>query len=68
MRRRKRAGHFSCIASVPGALTLLAGEGARDPAGFDRDAFRGVMNHEILGFSRARDCRAHRRLAPKRRR
>jgi predicted dienelactone hydrolase len=46
----KGAGHFSFIASFPMALKIVAGEGARDPDGFDRDAFHEVMNHEIVGF------------------
>src|SRR5262245_11034284 len=46
----KGAGHFSFIASFPTALKILAGEGARDPNGFDRDAFHEVMNREIVGF------------------
>jgi predicted dienelactone hydrolase len=46
----KGAGHFSFIASFPPALKIMAGEGARDPDGFDRDAFHEVMNREIVGF------------------
>jgi predicted dienelactone hydrolase len=46
----KGAGHFSFIASFPMALRIVAGEGARDPDGFDRDAFHEVMNREIVGF------------------
>jgi predicted dienelactone hydrolase len=46
----KGAGHFSFIASFPTALRIVAGEGARDPDGFDRDAFHDVMNREIVGF------------------
>jgi predicted dienelactone hydrolase len=45
-----RAGHFSFVASVPWILTLAAGEAARDPEGFDRDAVHEVMNSEIVGF------------------
>lgn len=44
------AGHFSFIASFPMALKIVAGEGARDPDGFDRDALHAVMNREIVGF------------------
>jgi predicted dienelactone hydrolase len=46
----KGAGHFSFIASFPMALKIIAGEGARDSDGFDRDAFHEVMNREIVGF------------------
>lgn len=46
----KGAGHFSFVTSFPTALKIVAGEGARDPAGFDRDAFHEVMNREIIGF------------------
>jgi predicted dienelactone hydrolase len=44
------AGHFSFIASFPRGLKLLAGEAARDPEGFDRNAMHEVMNSEIVGF------------------
>src|SRR6185503_14346779 len=44
------AGHFSFITSFPTALKIVAGEGARDPSGFDRDAFHEVMNREIVEF------------------
>jgi predicted dienelactone hydrolase len=46
----KGAGHFSFIASFPPALKIIAGEGARDPDGFDRDALHEVMNREIVEF------------------
>jgi len=46
----KGAGHFSFVASFPPALKIVAGEGARDPDGFDRDAFHEVMNREIVEF------------------
>jgi predicted dienelactone hydrolase len=46
----KGAGHFSFVASYPAALKVVAGEGGRDPAGFDRDAFHLVMNREIVEF------------------
>src|SRR5437773_9942598 len=46
----KGAGHFSFVASFPPALKIVAGEGARDPDGFDRDALHEVMNREIVGF------------------
>ena len=46
----KGAGHFSFIASFPPVLRIVAGEGARDPDGFDRDALHEVMNREIVGF------------------
>jgi predicted dienelactone hydrolase len=45
-----RAGHFSFVASFPGILKLVAGEAARDPEGFDRDAMHAAMNPEIVGF------------------
>ena len=46
----KGAGHFSFVTSFSGVLKLLAGEAARDPEGFDRDAMHEVMNAEIVGF------------------
>ena len=46
----KGAGHFSFITSFPTVLKIVAREGARDPDGFDRDAFHRVMNREIVGF------------------
>lgn len=46
----KDAGHFSFVASFPTALKIVAGEAARDPDGFDRDALHEVMNREIVGF------------------
>jgi predicted dienelactone hydrolase len=46
----KGAGHFSFITSFPLVLKIVAGEAARDPNGFDRDAFHQVMNREIIGF------------------
>ena len=46
----KGAGHFSFVTSFHTALKLVAGEGARDPDGFDRDAFHEVLNREIVGF------------------
>jgi predicted dienelactone hydrolase len=46
----KGAGHFSFLAGFPTALKIVAGEGARDPDGFDRDALHEVMNREIVGF------------------
>ena len=45
-----RAGHFSFVARFPGVLKLVAGEAARDPEGFDRDAMHEVMNREIVEF------------------
>ena len=45
-----RAGHFSFVARFPGVLKLVAGEAARDPEGFDRDAMHEVMNREIVDF------------------
>ena len=44
------AGHFSFVASFPPALKMIAGDGARDPDGFDRNALHEVMNREIVGF------------------
>jgi len=46
----KGGGHFSFLTSFPWALKIVAGEGARDPDGFDRDAFHQVMNREIVDF------------------
>lgn len=46
----KGAGHFSFMASFPKALKIVAGEAARDPAGFDRDATHEVMNREVVSF------------------
>jgi predicted dienelactone hydrolase len=46
----KGAGHFSFVASFPTMLKIVAGQGARDPDGFDRDAFHEVMNREIVEF------------------
>jgi predicted dienelactone hydrolase len=46
----KGAGHFSFVASFPMALKIIAGEAARDPDGFDRDALHEMMNREIVGF------------------
>lgn len=45
-----RAGHFSFVARFPWVLGWLAGEGARDPAGLDRDTLHAVMNAEIADF------------------
>src|SRR5262249_49797433 len=44
------AGHFSFVATFPTALKILAGDAARDPEGFDRDALHEVMNREIVAF------------------
>jgi predicted dienelactone hydrolase len=44
------AGHFSFIARYPWGLKTVAGEAARDPEGFDRDAMHEVMNREIVDF------------------
>jgi predicted dienelactone hydrolase len=44
------AGHFSFVASFPAAIKIIAGEGARDPDGFDRNAFHASLNREIVGF------------------
>jgi predicted dienelactone hydrolase len=46
----KCAGHFSFVAPFPTVLKIIAGEGARDPAGFDRDALHEVLNREIVAF------------------
>jgi predicted dienelactone hydrolase len=46
----KGAGHFSFMTSFPWALKILAGEAARDPEGFDRDALHGMMNPEVVSF------------------
>jgi len=44
------AGHFSFVAGFPTLLKLIAGEAARDPDGFDREALHETMNPEIAGF------------------
>jgi len=44
------AGHFSFVARFPAGLRLLAGDGARDPAGFDRDALHARLTGEIVEF------------------
>jgi predicted dienelactone hydrolase len=44
------AGHFSFVTPFPWALRIIAGEGGRDPKGFDRDAMHVVMNPEIVDF------------------
>jgi len=46
----KGAGHFSFVTSFPWALGLMAGEAARDPEGFDRNAMHEMLNAEIVGF------------------
>ncbi len=46
----KGAGHFSFVAGFPTALKIVAGDAARDPNGFDRDAFHDVMNRKIVGY------------------
>jgi hypothetical protein len=46
----KRAGHFSFVASFPGVLKLVAGEAARDPEGFDRDAMRDELMKSLGGI------------------
>jgi predicted dienelactone hydrolase len=46
----KGAGHFSFVARFPMALRIVAGEAARDPNGFDRNALHALMNREIVGF------------------
>jgi predicted dienelactone hydrolase len=46
----QRAGHFSFVASFPWVLKLVAGEAARDPEGFDRDAMHATINSEIVDF------------------
>jgi predicted dienelactone hydrolase len=44
------AGHFSFMTPFPWVLKIVAGEAARDPDGFDRDAMHVVMNPEIVDF------------------
>jgi predicted dienelactone hydrolase len=44
------AGHYSFVTSFPAALRIVAGEAARDPDGFDRDAMHAVVNREIVDF------------------
>lgn len=38
------------MTSFPRALKIVAGESARDPEGFDRDAMHEVMNPEVVSF------------------
>jgi predicted dienelactone hydrolase len=44
------AGHFSFVTSFPWALKIVAGEAARDPEGFDRDAMHVTMNRDVVDF------------------
>jgi predicted dienelactone hydrolase len=44
------AGHFSFVAGFPTLLKIVARDAARDPDGFDRDAFHEIMNREIVEF------------------
>jgi predicted dienelactone hydrolase len=44
------AGHFSFVAGFPALLKIIAGEGARDPDGFNREAMHEVMNPEVVDF------------------
>ena len=44
------AGHFSFVTGFPSLLKLIAGEAARDPDGFDREALHERMNQEIVDF------------------
>ena len=44
------AGHFSFVTRFPPLLKLLAGDAARDPEGFDRDALHETLNREIVDF------------------
>jgi predicted dienelactone hydrolase len=46
----KGAGHFSFVAGFPMVVKIIAGEAARDPAGFDREAFHRVMNRDVVEF------------------
>src|SRR5207237_9105054 len=46
----KGAGHFSFMTSFPRVLKIVAGEAARDPEGFDRDAMHDGMNPEVVSF------------------
>ena len=46
----KGAGHFSFMTSFPRVLKIVAGEAARDPEGFERDAMHEVMNPEVVSF------------------
>jgi predicted dienelactone hydrolase len=63
----KGAGHFSFVASFPRILKLVAGEAARDPAGFDRDAMHEVVNREIVDFfdRKLPPGRTHQATAPR---
>jgi hypothetical protein len=64
MRCRQGCGALLLIASFPTALKIVAGEGARDPDGFDRDAFHEVMNREVVEFFN-RTLRPRRDTLPK---
>jgi len=44
------AGHFSFLPRFPGLLRFVAGDAARDPDGFDREALQKRMNPEIADF------------------
>jgi predicted dienelactone hydrolase len=46
----KGANHFSFIASFPTMARIWAGEAARDPPGFDRDAMHKTLNLDIVQF------------------
>jgi predicted dienelactone hydrolase len=46
----KQAGHFSFVSPFPWGVGLLAGDAARDPAGFGRAAMLETINREILDF------------------
>ena len=45
-----KAHHFAFISPFPAALVGQVGPPARDPAGFDRRAFLGEINVQILDF------------------
>lgn len=44
------AGHFSFLTSYPLPIRPFVGEAARDPEGFDRDAFHRELNPQIVAF------------------
>ena len=46
----KNAGHFSFLSPFPEVIRARAGVAAKDPEGFDREAFHRNLNEEVVGF------------------
>jgi len=44
------AGHYSFITPFPKAIRSRLGEVAKDPKGFDRDAFHQLLSKDIMQF------------------